>query len=358
MKRRNYERRLANDSARSTEAYDAGRVSWPTCGGLPYDYLPTASRLLWEQAIGTAEYPDERDLDKWNTFFEWSGHAASTFLTEEMRNLLEAFSRPAGPPGVVFDNLPHPPCGDPPTDGCRPKGKSPVSEAVVLGVVRSAGYEVFGYVQEKDGDLVHQVAPTDGEENSQSNAGRVSFGWHTDDAFLPPLYRPENLMLYGLVNELDVPTLLLSLDDDILPEVSSGLLRRLRSRMFIFPAPHSFKFKKCRVKSMPRPVIHEDRKGVWRIALPRSDSKQADPRAEATMKEFRELLDSLTPRTIVVSPGRLLAFSNTRFVHARREVAGARWLQRVYFNNSLRPQRLATGADLNARVFDALSLMR
>lgn len=275
-----------------------------------------------------------------------------------MRKLLGTFSQQSGPSGLVFDNLPHPPYGDPPANGRRPGDKSPTSEAVVLGVVRSANHEVFGYVQEKNGDLVHQVAPAVGEEDSQSNEGRVLFGWHTDDAFLPPLYRPENLLLFGLVNEEDVPTLLLSLDDDILPELSSGLFRRLRARTFVFPSPHSFKFSKRRVGATPKPVIHEDRKGVWRIALPRSDSKQADPRAEAAMREFRELLDSLTPRTIVVSPGRLLAFSNTRFVHARREVSGARWLQRLYFNRSLRPQRLATGSALNARVFDARTLAR
>lgn len=356
MTKTSQQRRFASDLERRADA--AAHAGRATCGGLPYDYLPTASRLLWEQAIGTTRYPDERDLAKWEMLFEWSGHAASTFLTEEMRELLATFSQPAGQHGLVFDNLPHPHYGDPPADGHRPRGKSPISEAVVLGVVRSAGYEVFGYVQEKNGDLVHQVAPTVGEENSQSNEGRVSFGWHTDDAFLPPLYRPENLLLFGLVNEKDVPTLLLSLDDDILPELPSDLFRRLRTRTFVFPSPHSFKFSRRRVESPPQPLIHEDRKGVWRIALPRSDSRQADPGAEAAMREFRELLDSLTPRTIVVSPGRLLAFSNSRFVHARREVSGARWLQRLYFNRSLRPQRLATGAALNARVFDARTLAR
>jgi hypothetical protein len=350
-------RKYDDDLTRRAVANGTAQADGPTCGGLPYDYLPSSSRDLWEQTIGAMEYPDERDLVKWNAFYDWSGYAASTFLTQEMAELLDTYKQPTGPAGFVFDNLPHPRYGVPPKDGRRPTMKSSVSEAVLLGVVSSGGFEVIGYRQEKKGDIVHQVSPVVGLEKRQTNGGRVAFGWHTDDAFMRQLYRPENLLLFGLVNEKDVPTLLLTLDDDILPATPSGLLRRLRSRMFVFPPPHSFKFGRRRPDTSGlKPVIHEDRKGVWRIAMPRSDSKQPDPRAEATMREFRELLESLTPRTIVISPGRLLAFSNTRCVHARREVAGARWLQRVYFNNSLRPQRLATGAALNERVFDARTL--
>ena len=156
MTRTSQQRRFDGDLVRRADADAAARAGNPTCGGLPYDYLPTEHNMVqWEQAISRAEYPDERDLVKWDAFFEWSGHAASTFLTEGMRRMLDASSQPSGPQGLVFDNLPHPHCGNPPADGRRPAGKSAVSEAVMPGVVRSAGYEVFGYVQEKDGDLVH-----------------------------------------------------------------------------------------------------------------------------------------------------------------------------------------------------------
>jgi hypothetical protein len=222
-----------------------------------------------------------------------------------------------------------------------------------LGAVYAALCFVLGYYQEKQGDLVHQVAPVFGQEATQSNGSRNKFGWHVDNAFLRLLFQPQYLALFGLINERDVPTLLLSLANDIMPALTSGLLRQLQMSIFLLPAPHSFDFGGRKIVTEPRPVIYDDEYGIVRIALPRSDYVQPNPIAAKAIHEFRELLDSLTPRTVVIQPGRLLVFSNSRFIHARSAFTGERWLQRVYFSSSLAAHRAAAGAGPTQHVFDA-----
>jgi L-asparagine oxygenase len=203
-----------------------------------------------------------------------------------MLKMVQTCADPGGIDGFVLDNLPHGDPGAAPTNGRRPKTKSGESEAVVLGIIYAALCFVLGYNQEKRGDLVHQVAPIRGEEALQSNGSRTKFGWHIDNAFLPLLFQPQYLALFGLVNERDVPTLLLSLAKDILPALPSELLRRLETSLFLLPAPHSFDFGGRQVVTQPRPVIYKDEHGIVRIALPRSDYIQPDPLRQGPSLNF------------------------------------------------------------------------
>lgn len=334
---------------------DVGKtpLSQATCGSLPYSYLPTGSRQAWEQATHRWVYPFESDYLRWSRFVRLARMVAEKHLTPAMLKMLQTCADPGGIDGFVLDNLPNGYPGPAPTDGRRPRGKSGESEAVLLGIIYAALCFVLGYHQEKRGDLVHQVAPIQGEEALQSNGGRTKFGWHIDNAFLPLFFQPQYLALFGLVNERDVPTLLLSLSKDILPALPSELLRRMETSMFLLPAPHSFDFGGRQVVTQPRPVIYRDEHGIDRIALPRSDYIQPDPVAARAILEFRELLDSLTPRTVVIQPGRMLVFSNSRYIHARSAFSGERWLQRAYFTSSLDAHRAAAGADSTQHVFDA-----
>lgn len=324
-----------------------------TFGGLPYEYLPTMRRQAWERAITGWSYPLERDQRTWARFVQSARRVAKKHLLTSMQRMLVSCSEPGGIDGLVLDNLPHPFPGPTPTDGRRPEGKTGESEAVILGVIYAALCAVLGYLQEKDGDLIHQVAPVKGQEAVQSNSGRTKFGWHVDNAFLRLLFQPQYLALFGLINEQNVPTLLLSLESDILPALTTRLLRRLRTAMFLLPAPHSFDFGDRTIITEPRPVIYNDEHGIDRIALPRSDYVQPDPVAAKAICELRELLDSLTPRTIIIKPGRLLVFSNSRHVHARSAFTGERWLQRAYFSNNLTPHRAVMGSGPSQQVFDA-----
>jgi hypothetical protein len=46
--------------------------------------------------------------------------------------------------------------------------------------------EPFQYLQQNNGEIVAEITPTLGLENSNSSGGRVSFGWHSDDC--PPAF--------------------------------------------------------------------------------------------------------------------------------------------------------------------------
>ena len=82
---------------------------------------------------------------------------------------------------LLIDNLPiDPALPAPPTDGVRPAGKGWLSEAVLLQLQRAAGLQPFGYIEEKAGALVHQIAPAQNKATELSSSGSVALGWHTD----------------------------------------------------------------------------------------------------------------------------------------------------------------------------------
>jgi len=69
--------------------------------------------------------------------------------------------------------------------------------------------EILSYLNEKLGAPIQEVAPIQGMERIQSNAGRVQFGFHSDNAFLPRRFRQNGILLYGLRNQ-DAATLVLT----------------------------------------------------------------------------------------------------------------------------------------------------
>ncbi|QQS16714.1 MAG: hypothetical protein IPK86_00410 [Neisseriales bacterium] len=47
----------------------------------------------------------------------------------------------------------------------------------------------FQYQQQNNGDIIAQIKPAQGLEQTNSNACKMSFGWHSDDCFLPSKFR-------------------------------------------------------------------------------------------------------------------------------------------------------------------------
>jgi L-asparagine oxygenase len=327
-----------------------------TCGGFPYRYLPKAIRERWLEAIRDWQFPSG-NLTEWKSFNIQAGSSASTFLTPEILQLLDNFSRPNGPDAFVIDGLPLDPALEPtPQDGKRPPEKSAISESVMAGIIKQMGHQILSYKQEKQGAAFHELVPIAGHEMIQSNAGRVKFGFHTDNSHLPARFRQEGIALFGLRNETDVATLLITLDD-IKAVISPELLLKLRYPIYRISAPLSFDLAGWSVLTEPRPIIWTDDNGIDRIALPRSNFKQANAEADAAMKKFRKLLDNMKPRHVVLGPGRFLAFRDNRALHGRDTVIGDRWVQRVYFSKSLALHRAATNSDSREFAFDIRLLM-
>lgn len=332
---------------------------WPptaTIGGFPWSYLQTVKRDGWLREIKDQHFPKE-NLTAWLSFMELAEQIAAHYIDADIRRLLDDFACADGADAIVLDNLPvDPALVETPADGNCPPQKKAISELVIAGIIRQMKRHILSYRQEKKGAAFQQLVPIAGEEAKQSNTGRKKFGYHTDNANLPYRFRQEGLALYGLRNDMNVATLIITIDD-IKQHVPAEIIFKLRFPIYRFPNPLSFDFGGWSMLSEPRPIIRTDDNGIDRIALPRSEFDQPDVEADRTVKEFRAALDQIVPRSVVLSPGRFLAFKDSRVLHGRDTVVGDRWIQRVYFSPSLEPHRAATKSDPREFCFDARLLM-
>jgi len=317
--------------------------------------LPDLNRDSWSRAANALAFPDYHDLEAWTAFRRASVHLALRHLPEHFAEALDEFFTPTGIPALMFENLPVdselPPI---PTDGLRPRNKQAVSEAVICGLVGLHG-EILSYLNEKAGAPIQEVAPIQGMERIQSNAGRVQFGFHSDNAFLPRRFRQNGILLYGLRNQ-DAATLVLTAGQ-IMEAAPADLAASLAKPIFRHACPASFSFSGVAAVSAPCPILWRDELGLARVSAASSSIEPLTPEAVGALKSFRALLMELEPVRVVVSPGTALLFKDDRVLHGRDSFTGSRWLQRAYFIDSLDPLRKATRSDPQAFAFDAAALL-
>lgn len=327
-----------------------------TIGGFPWSYLGPDNRDGWLREIKDRVFPQE-NLSAWISFIDLARNIAAAYIDTGIRRVLDDFMRADGSDAIVLDNLPvDPEVGQTPEDGERPPNKKAVSEMVMAGLIQQMKREILSYRQEKKGAAFHELVPVPGEELKQSNTGRAKFGFHTDNANLPYRFRQEGLVLFGLRNEMNVATLVVTIDD-LKKQIPAETIFKLRFPIYRFPNPLSFDLGGWTTLSEPRPIIRTDDNGIDRISLPRGEFDQPDPEADRSIKDFRAALDDVTPRRVVITPGRFLAFKDSRVLHGRDTVVGDRWLQRAYFSPSLDQLRRATNSDPREFRFDARLLM-
>jgi L-asparagine oxygenase len=317
--------------------------------------LPERNREAWTLDTSTLSYPDYRDLNAWNAFREGSVNLALRHLPEHFAEALDEFFAPTGIPALMFENLPvDPHLPRTPADGMRPRDKQAVSEAVICGIVGMYG-EILSYLNEKFGAPIQEVAPIRGMERIQSNAGRVRFGFHSDNAFLPREFRQKGILLYGLRNQ-DAATLVLTAGQ-IMEAAPADLAASLAKPIFRHACPASFSFSGAPAVSAPCPILWRDELGLARVSAASSSIEPLTPEAAEALNCFRELVMALEPARVVVRPGTALLFKDDRVLHGRDSFAGSRWLQRAYFTDSLDPLRKATRSDAQAFAFDAGALL-
>lgn len=205
-------------------------------------------------------------------------------------------------------------------------GEAPFASAVLVGLTGSIGLRNFGYQEEKGGAILHDVYPIPGSESAQSNAGRIEFGFHVDNPFLPRVGRPEVLTLVSINNDSEAATHLLTIGE-IKRSLPTETLNVLRQSIFDFRHADSFDLNKYKIFATNSPVIKsvdgfdEIRWAVFTLST--------DARAQAAIAELKALAQAAC-RRIVLQPGELLIFNNNRCIHGRGEVVGWRWLKRIY----------------------------
>jgi L-asparagine oxygenase len=322
---------------------------------LPTLRLSDASSIAWTREAAKLTYPNYHDLSAWTEFREASTALAARYLPDEMKAALQAFFLPDGNPAIVLENLPvDPHLPGIPGNGMRPSQKEAVSEAAIAGILCQWG-ELLSFTNEKDGSPIHEVTPVPGRETLQSNAGRVKFGFHSDNAFLPSWFKQQGILLYGLFNEKTATTVVTA--EQILQAAPAELASLLAQPIFRHACPASFSFASAAALSAPCPILWRDDKGLMRVSAASSTIIPVTPEAELALELFRSLLDELTPARVVVRPGTALLFKDDRVLHGRDAFQGPRWLQRAYFTDSLDLLRDVTESDWRAFSFDARVLL-
>jgi L-asparagine oxygenase len=287
---------------------------------------------------------------------------ASQYLPEEMRQQIRKVNQPNGLTHLHLQGLPQDAyLPKSPVDGNRPIGKrSFISEIVLLGIISQAlGAEVFAYQEQKNGDLVQNVAPIQGFEKTQSNASVDKFNWHSDDAPFKRPYRAEGIALYCLRNQSKTVTYFADVDD-IIKALHPIDLQVLREPRFRVRTPESFKLYGGKmVYSEARAIVTDSEAGA-EIAVATYNVIPVDDEDEEAFDALYALKLALrTPvaKSFVLEQGDLLIISNVRGVHARGPIVGGdRWLQRCYFRKDLTDLRQVTNSSDDCRVFSSEQL--
>jgi hypothetical protein len=196
--------------------------------------------------------------------------------------------------------------------------------------------QVFAFEQQCDAEPIQNLIPRVGREQQKSNAGRVVFGAHTDDAILEDPFRAENLVLIGVDNRDAVPTHLFAVDD-ILARLDPGQAAALTEPRFVFACPESFYLAaRARMKSPPRPILRATATGIEiRFATYSTRARANDASSAAALAALNAAVLATPPKTVVLRSGDMMTFSNTRYLHARGAIGGQRWVKRVYLKRDV-----------------------
>lgn len=232
----------------------------------------------------------------------------------------------------------------PPADGKRPIAKKTWwSEATLLLIAKLLELQVLAYEQENQGTLVQEIAPNPVKANLLASYGMVPLSWHCDHAVLDREYRPDYLFLLCLRNDDRVPTLIAPIDE-ILEQISPEVAATLRQPKFRIESPDSTPvWGGMKVISRWRSLITTNLKGENEIA---TGALCAIRCLDQEAEQARQILIATAnhiAKAIALGPGELLVFANHRVMHARPQVQGPRWFQRIFCRESLDALQKACG---------------
>jgi L-asparagine oxygenase len=227
------------------------------------------------------------------------------------------------------------------------------NDLLLLGLIEAADLHVFSYNEQKNGALVQDIVPVPGKELSNSNAGRVPLGWHTDDAVFKRPHRAEGIALLCIDNTAATRTYFVGVDQ-LIERFDAATIDVLRQPRYRFATPESFHiFGGKIVYSELAPVLAQGSAGSLEVSCAEYSTRVAtgDDEACRALETFKEALAQCEPVSIVLQPGDCLVFSNVGGLHARDAVEGARHLKRSYFRGSLQALREATRSRPDETVF-------
>ncbi len=224
-------------------------------------------------------------------------------------------------PFLVIDNLPVEPL-----DGNWSVGPTPITSFVLTALLDALNLTIFGYRQEKDGALYHDLHPIPGAEQTYSNAGRVPFSLHTENPYLPRAARPTVLAIAGINNDSNTETLVVPVAR-ITERMPADIRAALERDEFTFRQSDSFQLNGYDVHRRNTAILcKRDGFDEFRWAITSRESTAQGARAIEWVKAMYEDVST----RVAVQPGQALVFNNHRCLHGRGAVEGRRWMKRVY----------------------------
>ncbi|WP_228973342.1 TauD/TfdA family dioxygenase [Streptomyces sp. DH12] len=258
-------------------------------------------------------------------------------------------SRAAEDAVIVLGNLP---VDDglvptPPSWRIAEKEAAAIREELVLLLVGSVLGEPFGWANQQNGRLVHDVCPSKGQENSLTSASsRQQLTLHTEDVFHP--CRGDYVALMCLRNPDAVGTTVARVESVEFPEPVRRVLHQDRFRFFpddshhVVPQhsaenPSALEDRPYEVASV---LFGPEEAPYLRIDADFTDAVPGDTEAAAALAEAADLLAAAAER-VVLGPGDAVFIDNHRAIHGRdtftpRYDGTDRWLKRTSLVRDLR----------------------
>jgi Taurine catabolism dioxygenase TauD, TfdA family len=224
-------------------------------------------------------------------------------------------------PFLVIDNLPVETL-----DSNWNVSPTPITSFVLAALLDALNLTIFGYRQEKDGALYHDLHPIPGAEQTHSNAGRVPFSLHTENPYLPRAARPTVLAIAGINNESNTETLVVPVAR-ITERMPADIRAALEREEFTFRQSDSFQLNGYDVYRRNSAILCKRGEfDEFRWAITNRESTAQGARAIEWVKAMYEDVST----RVAVQPGQALVFNNHRCLHGRGAVEGRRWMKRVY----------------------------
>ncbi|MEV6558529.1 guanitoxin biosynthesis L-enduracididine beta-hydroxylase GntD [Nocardia sp. NPDC051756] len=244
-------------------------------------------------------------------------------------------------------------------------GETARRQEIILALCGMVLGEPCGWATLQEGCIVQNVLPIKGDEIRQSGYGSESLlEFHTEDGFHPN--RCDYLMLLGLRNSDQVPTIVASVRDTRLTERDRRILAE--DRYYIFPDtehirqlsshdenhPALEQLRRKLANPTPTSVLFGDSVSPYmRIDRPFMSCVDNDQEAAAALDRFMVELTRVQ-QDVVVGPGSLLIMDNYLAAHGRRPFRARydgtdRWLKKLTVSRNLR-RHLAGGNSGRHRV--------
>ncbi|WP_046754920.1 TauD/TfdA family dioxygenase [Kordia jejudonensis] len=208
-----------------------------------------------------------------------------------------------------------------------------ISEGCITGISQLFG-EIYGYKNEKDGRLIHNIIPKEGKETALSNEG---FGkileLHNEDIHLYP-YSPTYLALYCLRKdrEENAKTYVLSINkiNEILPD---DLKKMLSEELYYIESPESFGEGSRSSGLLP---VLKGSETAPQIIAEFNDMRGITRESRKALEEFKKICyNSEFLNEISLSLGDYIIMDNRKVLHGRSCFTPYfdgedRWCQRVF----------------------------